>query len=67
VQTGARRLETDGTFDDALAYLNPDKSVVVVLRNESGYERAIDVAVGGMKIPAAMPPDSLTTLLWKPS
>jgi glucosylceramidase len=63
VQPGARRLETDGTFDNALAYLNPDRSVAVLLRNESDRERPIDVTVGERKIPGMMPPDSLNTLL----
>lgn len=63
VQRGARRLGTQGTFDDVLAFLNPDQSVVVVLRNESGYEKAIDVSIGSRKIAGSMEADSFNTLL----
>lgn len=63
VQRGAMRLETYGTFDDALAFLNPDKSVVVILRNESGYERPVDVTIGDRKIAGSMEADSFNTLL----
>jgi glucosylceramidase len=63
VQRGATRLETHGTFDDALAFLNPDKSVVVILRNESGHERPVDVTIGDRKIAGSMEADSFNTLL----
>lgn len=63
VQRGARRLGTHGTFDDVLAYLNPDQSVVVVLRNESAYEKAIDVPIGSRKVAGSTAADSFNTLL----
>jgi glucosylceramidase len=65
VQPGARRLETDGTFDNLLAFLNPDKSVAVILRNESSRERPIDITVAGKAIQGMMPADSFNTLLVK--
>jgi glucosylceramidase len=63
VQRGAMRLQTHGTFDDALAFLNPDNSVAVILRNESGYERPVDVTIGDRKIAGSMEADSFNTLL----
>ncbi|MGD0360033.1 MAG: glycoside hydrolase family 30 protein [Bryobacteraceae bacterium] len=65
VQPGARRLETDGTFDDLLAFLNPDKSVAVILRNESDRPRPVSVIVAELTVPAVMQPDSFNTLLVK--
>jgi glucosylceramidase len=64
VRTGAQRLETDGTFDDLLAFRNTDGSIAVILRNESARERSIDVSIGSVKVPATMPPDSISTLLF---
>lgn len=63
IERGARRLKTEGTFDDVLAYRNPDKSVAVLLRNESPRERAVDVMIGGRTVSGSMPPDSFNTLL----
>jgi len=63
VQPGARRLGTDGTFENALAFQNPDNSVAVILRNESARERPIDVTVGETTISGMMPADSFNTLL----
>lgn len=63
LQPGATRLETDGTFDDVLAFRNPDKSLVVILRNESSRESPVDVNIAGSKIWLTLPPDSFNTLL----
>ncbi|WP_263382285.1 glycoside hydrolase family 30 protein [Granulicella arctica] len=65
VQPGAKRLTTDGTCDDVLAFLNPDRSVAVILRNESSLERPVDVTIGDMKVPGTMQADSFNTLLIK--
>jgi glucosylceramidase len=62
VQPGAKRLEAEGTFDDVLAYKNPDGSVAVVLWNESDVERPVNVTVGDTIIPAMMQPSSISTL-----
>jgi glucosylceramidase len=63
VQRGARRLNVEGTCDDALAFVNPDGSVAVVLRNEGPQERTVDVRIGGQTIAGSMPPDSFNTVL----
>lgn len=65
VQPGARRLETDGTFDNLLAFGNPDKSVAVILRNESPRESKVNVNITGAILPLTLPPDSFNTLLLK--
>jgi glucosylceramidase len=63
VQRGAKLLNVHGTFDDALAFLNPDRSIVVILRNESAQGRAIDLTIGENKISGLMAADSFSTVL----
>lgn len=63
VQRGARRAEVRGTCEDAVAFVNPDGSVAVVLRNESPQERPVNVWIGGETIAGTMPPDSFNTVL----
>jgi len=63
VARGARRVETSGTFDDVLAFVNLDGSVVVLLRNESARERTIDVTIGERKIYGTMAADSFNTVV----
>jgi glucosylceramidase len=63
VQPGARRLETQGTFDNALAFVNLDKSVAVALRNEGSSEKAVNLSAGTNRITISMEPDSFNTVL----
>jgi glucosylceramidase len=67
VQRGAKRLNLRGTCDDALAFLNPDRSVIVVLRNESPQPRAIDLTIADNTIRGTMPADSFNTVTLQPN
>jgi len=60
VRRGARRIVTSRD-DDALAFVNPDGSVVVVLGNETDRERLVEIrgAKGGF---VRLPPNSLATV-----
>lgn len=63
VRPGAKRLETQGTFDNVLAFLNPDGSVAVIGMNESPYERPVTVTIGARKVAISMEGQSFNTLL----
>ena len=63
VMPGAKRVETQGTFADLLAFLNPDGSTVVIARNESPYARPLTVIVAGQKTAITMEAQSFNTLL----
>ncbi len=63
VEPGAKRVDTQGTFDTALAFVNPDQSVAVVLRNESGSEKTVSVTARTRRIRVSMDADSFNTLL----
>jgi len=63
VMPGAKRLLTEGTEDNALGFLNPDGSVVVVMRNEAGFERPVRVTVDARSLVSVMEPDSLNTVV----
>jgi O-Glycosyl hydrolase len=63
VKPGAKRLQTEGTEDNALGFVNPDGSSVVVMRNEAGFERPVRVTVDGHSLVCVMEPDSLNTVV----
>jgi glucosylceramidase len=63
VQPGSRYLRTTGLLADALAFLNPDGSLVVAMRNELGTARTVDVVVGGRSIVCSMEGNSINTML----
>lgn len=64
VQPGARLLEPDdGSYPDALAFVNPDKSVVVVAANQTDETIELRLDVNGRSAPAGMQPQSFHTWL----
>jgi len=62
IELGAKRLETTGTCDDALAFLNPDGTTVMLVRNELPNSAMIQVQLQGLTMVIELPPDSLGTL-----
>jgi glucosylceramidase len=62
VDTGARRLDISGTCDDALAFLNPNGSTVVLLRNELPHPQTVHVQFLNRAVAVELPPDSMATL-----
>lgn len=66
VRPGARRLETDGTLDDGLAFLNPDRSVVVVARNARPHPQPVTLVAGNQAINLTLDPDSFHTVQLDP-
>jgi len=63
VKPGAKLLSLGGSFQNALAFINPDKSIVVILQNEAEMTRKIGIKVGNEIIVASMEPDSFNTFL----
>jgi glucosylceramidase len=61
VDIGARRLDTSGTCDDALAFLNPNGTTVVLLRNELPHPQTIQVQLPSRTVAVELPPDSIAT------
>jgi len=62
VDLGARALMTTGTCDDTLAFLNPDKSVVLLMRNELPHPQRVEVRVRDQSAMVELPADSIGTV-----
>ncbi len=62
VDVGARTTEMTGTSDDALAFVNPDGTVVVLLRNELAHPQWVQVQMHHRSLAIELPPDSVSTL-----
>jgi glucosylceramidase len=65
VDVGAQFVETHGTCDDALAFRNPDGTVVVLVRNELVYPTQVQVQAGARTVALELPADSIGTLTMK--
>jgi glucosylceramidase len=67
VDVGAKRLESSGTCDDTLAFVNPDGTLVLLVRNELPHPQLIQVEVAKRAVALELPPDSLGTFVKKPA
>lgn len=68
VRPGARLVECSGpSADDALCFVNPDGSVVVVLASRGDTPRVEYISVGGHLFSATLPPHSFHTFILKKS
>ena len=62
VRPGARKVETDGTFTDLLAFVNQDKSIVIALANEGLDSRTVSIRIGNRVYQPLLPPQSVSTI-----
>jgi glucosylceramidase len=65
VKPGARRLNTSGSFNDLLAFKNPDKSIALIIRNDGSEIKKVTIELGDQMISPSLPPDSFNTLIIK--
>ena len=63
VKPGAKLLTQSGDFKNILAFINPDKSIAVILQNDSAEQKLISIKIGDRIINAILEPDSFNTLL----
>ena len=65
VKPGAKLLQTGGTFDDILAFINPDKSVVIVAFNNTNELRELTLKISDKTITSTLKANSFNTILVK--
>ena len=63
IARGARRVLSSGSYENQIAFQNPDGSVVVELLNESVAPLSLTIAVGARSQQVNLPPQSFATLL----
>ena len=62
VQPGAKVLDLGGTYADALAFVNPDGQVVVLLANQTDAPASVTVQLSGKNRTLELPANSLNTI-----
>jgi glucosylceramidase len=63
IKPGARLIETSGEFDNLLAFVNPDKSVVLVAQNETNKPLELNFTFGESSFSCSLDPLSFNTIL----
>jgi len=67
VRRGAKRLVTDGSYVETLAFANPDGSVAVMLANKAEEPTSVAVVLGGKTRCVTLPASSVSTLCLLPA
>lgn len=62
VQPGAKLLETSGSFDNLLAFINPDSSIILVMQNEQKTDRQISMIIDELSVSVILKADSFTSI-----
>jgi glucosylceramidase len=65
VQQGAKKLDTGGEYKDVLTFLNPDKSIVVVVANQEQTEKTVNIKIRDKVYSPKLAPNSFNTLVIK--
>jgi glucosylceramidase len=65
VMPGAKKLDATGEYKDLLAFLNPDKSIVVVLANQEQSEKQVNIKINDKVYSPKLSPNSFNTLVIK--
>lgn len=62
VDVGAKAVDTTGTCDDVLAFVNPGGSTAALLRNESSMPKLVQIQVGAKAFAVELAADSISTV-----
>ncbi len=65
VKPNARKINTSGTFQNVLAFENVDKSIVVVVYNDSTTGKKTSIKIKNKTINPVLQPSSFNTFLIK--
>lgn len=62
VLPGAKKLETEGAYDDVLAFKNPDQSIVLIVANRNDDSRTVSLKIGDQILTPELEANSINTI-----
>ena len=65
VKPGAKRLATTGANTNLLAFINTDKSIVVIIQNETAAAKKVHIKIADKSFSPTLEADSYNTFLLK--
>jgi glucosylceramidase len=65
VKPNAKRVNTAGAFDNLLAFVNPDKSIAILVHNDSNEVKNVTIKIGDTSINPSLQPNTINTFLLK--
>lgn len=65
MEPGAKVVKLDGSYEDALGFVNPDGKVVILAANQSEEAKSVTFHIAGKKARTVLlPANSLNTLVF---
>ncbi len=65
VKPNAKKLATGGAFNDLLAFVNPDKTIVIVMNNAENQDKTIHVKINGKVLSPTLKANTVNTIMVK--
>jgi glucosylceramidase len=65
VKPNAKRVNTEGAFNNLLAFVNPDKSIAILAQNDSNEDKKVSIKIGDKTINPTLKPNTINTFLIK--
>ncbi len=65
VKPNAKRVNTEGAFNNLLAFINPDKSIAILVQNDSNEVKNVNIKIGDKTINPSLKPNTINTFLIK--
>jgi glucosylceramidase len=62
VLPGSKKLETEGDYNDILAFRNPDNSFVLVIANQSDESKTVHIKIGKQVVSPELEANSINTI-----
>lgn len=65
VKPGARMLKLGGAYQNALAFINPDKSIAIIIQNDATEDKKVKIKINNKEIEPTLKADSFNSFLLK--
>jgi glucosylceramidase len=63
IKAGAKKLKTSGSDSSLLAFINPDKSLVIIIANEENFGKNTNLQIGSENIKVTLKPHSFNSFV----
>jgi glucosylceramidase len=61
IKPGAKKVKTEGDNSGLLAFLNPDKSLILIIENKEDAARETNIKIGKRRLSVQIEPHSFNT------
>lgn len=65
VRPNAQKLATSGTFSDLVVFVNPDKSIAILINNSEKQNKTVNIQIQGKTFSPTLKPQTINTILLK--